>query len=367
MAVGLFSVSALAADPSLEVVCPEKCSGGDTISVDIMADGITNCCAVSFHLSYDPELMEPVDFAKADSLSGWFDDNYVYTPGDLAVALAGSAAADLSGKIATVTFELKASAKGEAAFALSQLEAFTPESASITLGGVGDSTTISSMTAALLTVSPAAGENGEIVFNIDLSKAANYCGLSFVLNYDSSRYTATAAAKTGDFASSLGFVNPNYVSGKVFVSAMFGDNTSLNGRIATVTLTPVAGTSGAVEEPGVEITNFINASYEQLEIDWTYCPTALNGLADDGSAVSAEAAFANFSAADQKVTAVMALYSAEGRFLGVDMESLTVTAGSCGSFPLSVKSSGADYARLYFLNESYRPIAADIRQSLSEG
>ena len=55
---GMLTLGVQAAAPSLKVDCPESCAAGETITVDIVAEGINNCCAVAFHMSYDPELME---------------------------------------------------------------------------------------------------------------------------------------------------------------------------------------------------------------------------------------------------------------------------------------------------------------------
>ena len=152
-------VSVQAAAPTLGVACPESSAAGETITVDIMADSLNNCCGVAFHMGYDPELMEVVDITKAESLGSWFlEDNYVYAPGELAVTLISANAANLSGKIASVTFEIKSSARGEASFSLSKLEAVTPSSSAIALEGKDGTTTISSMAQAMLSVTPSAGE-----------------------------------------------------------------------------------------------------------------------------------------------------------------------------------------------------------------
>lgn len=371
LAVGMLSVGAQAAAPTLTAVCPETSMAGGTVTVDVVAGGIENCSGVAFHMSYDPEMMEVSEIVKAEELSAWsLVDNYEYAPGELAVALAGTTGTALSGKIASVTFELKSSARGTASFSLGSLEAFTPSSNSISLTGVGAETDISPMEQAMLSVTPSAGENGEVVLNVELSEASYYCGLSFVLSYDNSRYTVSGAAAESGLAASYVALNPEYGPEKkqVFMSAVFTSPSSYNGPVATVTLVPVAGASGEVGDVSVEITDFIDSSYEQLDIGWVWSPAALSGLSDNGTAVSATASFLNTKAAGQNVTAFMALYSADGRFLGIDSESCSIPSGSCGEFPLSLKSdSRADYVRVFFMDDSYHIVGADIRQSLTEG
>lgn len=359
------TLPAVAATPALSLVCSPEYAAGETFTVNVSAPGLTDCCSVAFRMTYDPALVEVTSITSADALAGWnLVQNPEYNDNELYVSLTGSEAKDLSGTVAHITFTAKSTASGSTAFSLTSSSAVGSNSAPIVLNGSSRSITITPMEQALLTVTPAPGDNGELLLHADLSQASYYCGLTFILSYDSSRYTVSKAERGSEFNSAMGYLNTSYAPGKVFISTVFSNPSTLNGRLATITLIPIDGATDA-EDVSVEITDYAGSSFTPLDIDWAYNPGAITSMKESGNTLSLTANLTNPASQAQKCTVVAAYYSSLGKMLGVTTSTQTISAGGCSSYALSLaRNSNAAYTRVFFLGSSGCPIAPAQQRTL---
>ena len=354
-----------AASPSLSLSCPEICAAGETVTVKVNAANLNNCCSAAFRITYDPALMEISSISGVGIPAGWqLVQNPYYSDNELFISLTGSTPATLSGTVATVSFTVKSTVSGAAAFSLTALSAVNSESALIPLTGGTASLTITPMEEALLKVFPVPGEAGQLRLRVDLSRASYYCALTFILRYDAARYAVADVQRGAEFSSATGYINPAYGPGEVFVSTLSSEPTCLNGELVTVTLTALDGDADAGDVT-LEIVDYADSAYRSLDIRWQYDPVAVTPLVRSGGTVSLSANLANPSPSAQQCTVMAACYSAQGKMLGCTLTEQSIAAGECAAYDLSLADNkAAAYVQVFFLDSSGCPLVPAIRQNL---
>lgn len=355
-----------AVSPSLSIECDSSYSAGETFTVNILASDLTGCCGVGFRLQYDDSMLEIVSAKQGSAFAGGqMVENLYYADDQVAITLTGSAEQNLSGIIATVTFMAKSDVQGTAVFTILSPTAVSSDSSSISLTSGNASTAITAMPDALLTIVPEPGAGGNLLIHVDLTDASYYCALTFCLNYDNSRYEIASAERGAEFAAATGFINTEYADDQVFISTLYAQAVSQNGRLLTVTLKSLPGNKEA-EGFSIDILEYVDSSFMPLEIDWTFAPGMLANLTESSKTISTSASFVNLDTEGLTCTVMLALYTENGQLLQTSIDVQAVSAGGAATFDLSVPSAidGA-YVQLFFLNGSMQPICPAVQQSLS--
>ena len=365
MLLSCLPVNTYAASPALGIDCRSTYSAGETFTVSIVAKNLIDCCGIGFQLDYDAEKLTIVSAAQGDAFAGGqMVENLYYTDDAALFALTGSTPQSIEGTIVEVTFTAKSDSSGETCISVSDSTAVASDSSPILIEGSDQIFSIVPMAEALLTLTPAPGANGNLLLHVDLTKAAYYCVLTFCLQYDSSRYQVVDATRGVAFSGATGVMNMEYAEDAVFISTLFVQPSTQNGRILTVELQPLPGDTPA-DPFTLDILEYADANYTAMGIDWQFSPVSVTNIAC-ADTVSIDAVVVNLSETQQECTVVLALYTQEGQMLQVSMGTQALPAGTAAEYVLFVpRDDRGAYVTLFSLDGNQHPLSACMTYDFS--
>lgn len=366
--VACMPVAVQATGATLSVSCDRAYSAGQTFSVDICADQINDCCAFSARLTYDQELMEVVSIERGDAFSGGlWNHNSTIAENAVYFSLTGTTEQDLQGVLATVEFRAKTGAAGTAQFGFDEVYAYNIQTREIPVTVEPGQTVISPRPEANLRAIPAPMQDDAVQLTLYLEEATYFCGLSFVLCYDASRYRVRSVEQSNELpADTIVTQNPQYGEGKVFISLASAQEVTYTGCVAVVVLEPKQS-ENATRAFSVEELKLHDNNGAALPIRWSFAPGVVQECVEDTKQVSAKAVLLNLAAQDQECTAILAVYSQNGQMLSIAADKKTVAAGRVGTFEVTAeRMDEAAYAKIVFLDSKFWSASVATKELLGK-
>ena len=231
--------------PTVTVSCDSTCNANGQITVSVDLSNVTSdsaYCGISFGLIYDKDNFAYSSHttgavisgdAGIDSTAG--EINPTASENEIYVSYAAITPKTDNGNIIKIVFDVLPDAKGESDFTLSNLKIKNDKYQSIVVSQVYAST----LPLPILKVDIADDivKGGDsVTVNIALENASNYCGFSFGLIYDSTRFTYVSHS-AGSVISGFANINPSAGENEVYVNFATATPISDNGSIISVVFT----------------------------------------------------------------------------------------------------------------------------------
>lgn len=208
---------------------------GKTFKVSVVAEKLTDYCAISFRLAYDSDKFTLVSTNQGSVFTGGlFTVNEKYSANEIFVSYTSATPSSSNGELLTLEFIADNNAEGDAIFAVTNLKVKDEASADLDVYAAQSLVTVVYVPASVVPVVDEANLNtgSDFTLSVVTDKLSEYCALSFKIVYDSEKFSLSSVTQGSEFSDGMFTVNEKYSENEVFVSYICASAVSTNGIIA---------------------------------------------------------------------------------------------------------------------------------------